>query len=65
MKRRHSATQPRGGAALLENDEQFNRALKQRPRADFFLEAVPELTRSADIQLNERLSLPARVGALA
>jgi hypothetical protein len=30
VKSRHSATEPRGGAAYLENDEQLNRVLKNR-----------------------------------
>jgi hypothetical protein len=49
----------------LENDEQFNRVLKQHPFAWIFLLGialpVPELTRSAGIQLNERLLLRPRL----
>jgi hypothetical protein len=48
----------------LENDEQFNRVLRQRPSRGFFSLPVAELTRGADIQLNERLSLRARADAL-
>jgi ribosomal protein S27E len=49
---------------LLENDEQFNRVLRQRPSRGFFSLPVAELTGSVHIQLNARLSLRARADAL-